>query len=352
MSNSLRLLVVVLFGAALTAQTTVWVPCSADNTLYESATGALSNGSGPSLFVGRAGNGLLRRAVLRFDVAAQVPAGAAIVAAGLTVRAVQSSDPTPLPVTGHRLLQAWGEGGSVATSGNGGAGAPAAANDATWLHAFSPSAFWNQAGGDFAAAPSFVLAMPAVGTVSAAPTAAAVADVQAWLDTPAQNHGWLLLADESVSGATARRLDSRESTGVRPFLAVTYVLPGQAGLWGEGCPVGSGRFDLVLVGAPVGGQTMHHVHFGGPPGSVGVFYFALGLEPGGVLLQPDCRLYLPLAQGWVPGNLFVLDGTGTGSSSWTHGTSYPGLYFTTQSAALDGSALGFALSNAGVAVLQ
>src|SRR5690606_14013123 len=199
-----------------------------------------------------------------------------------------------------------------------GGGAPASATDATWLHAMFPNTFWTNAGGDFAPAPSFVMTTPQLGVVTSPPAAGAVADVQLWLDAPAQNHGWVLVSDEAVLGATARRLDSRESSGLRPFLTVSYVVPGQAGLWGQGCPVGGDPFELVLVGAPIGGQTMHHVHFDGPANSVGIVYFALALEPAGVLLQPDCRLYLSPTSAWIPGNAFVLDGFGTGISSWTH----------------------------------
>ena len=212
----------VTVGAAA-AQTTVWIPCGKDNTLYESATGALSNGSGPGLFVGLNANAQPRRALLRFDVAANVPAGAAIVSAQLTVNVVQSNPMAPLAVTGHRVLQAWGEGASVAAGGGGG-GAPALANDATWLHTMSPSGFWTNAGGDFVPAASFSMQTPALGVVSSPRTELVTGDVQFWLDNPAQNHGWLLKSDETLVGSTARRLDARESNGVRPFLAVTFVV--------------------------------------------------------------------------------------------------------------------------------
>lgn len=348
--SSLALLLATAVPAA--AQTTVWIPCSKDNTLYDSPTGALSNGAGPGIFVGLNGLAQPRRALLRFDVAAHVPAGASIVSASLSVHVAQTNPPAPLPVTGHRVLQAWGEGASVA-GGGGGGGAPAAANDATWLHAMSPSVLWTNPGGDFVAAPSFTMVTPGLGLATAPPAAGATADVQLWLDTPLQNHGWLLTSDETLPGSTARRLDSRESTtGIRPFLAVTYVVTGQSGLWGRGCPVGSNTFDLVLVGAPIGGSTVHHVHRAGPANSVGIFYFGLDLEPGGILLQPECRLYLSPVSSWVAGNLFVLDILGNGTSSWTHTTSFPGLYFVTQSAALDNSPLGLALTNAAVSVLQ
>lgn len=50
-----------------------------------------------------------------------------------------------------------------------------------------------------------------------------VADVQAWLDTPANNFGWLLLSNESVKGGT-KRFDSLQNpvAANRPDLRVIY----------------------------------------------------------------------------------------------------------------------------------
>ena len=51
----------------------VTLPASRDNTLYEDASGALSNGAGEWLFVGRTAIDRLQRAVLAFDLAAALP---------------------------------------------------------------------------------------------------------------------------------------------------------------------------------------------------------------------------------------------------------------------------------------
>ena len=58
--------------------TTVVLSASKDNTLYESATGALSNGSGDSFFAGTTGTDLIRRGLLAFDIASAIPAGSVI----------------------------------------------------------------------------------------------------------------------------------------------------------------------------------------------------------------------------------------------------------------------------------
>ena len=57
---------------------TVVVPCGRDNTLYESITGTVSNGSGPYFFVGMTTGGERRRGLIRFDVASAIPAGSTV----------------------------------------------------------------------------------------------------------------------------------------------------------------------------------------------------------------------------------------------------------------------------------
>src|SRR6185503_18522040 len=55
-----------------------------DNTLFQSATGTLSNGAGPVFFAGDAGL-VPRRGLVRFDVAGPVPAGAIVIGAELSL---------------------------------------------------------------------------------------------------------------------------------------------------------------------------------------------------------------------------------------------------------------------------
>ena len=50
-----------------------------------------------------------------------------------------------------------------------------------------------------------------------------VADVQSWLDNPANNFGWLVLGDESAV-LTAKRFDTRESA-IPPVLTIQYTAP-------------------------------------------------------------------------------------------------------------------------------
>ncbi len=341
-------------AAGVAAQTTVAVPCSRDNTLYEDPTGSLSNGSGVSIFVGVTGLSLKRRALVHFDVAASVPAGARIVDARLDVNVVQSAAFIAVDVFGHRVLQDWGEGASAPAFGNGGGGAPAAPGDATWLHTFYPGSFWTTPGGDFAAAPSFTMPTAAtLGPASSILSAALLADVQAMLDNPAQNFGWLLKTNEAQA-FVARRIDSSETTlGTPPRLQVTYITPGQSAPWGQGCPVNGQPFTTGIAGNVVGGTTVQVTQSNGPAGQLAANLVALAYDPLGTPLLPQCSLYLPLGGTIVTHSLLFLSNAGTGSTAVTLPSGFPGVLLVWQSAALDSSSpAGFVLANARLALLQ
>ena len=86
----LLLLLAMLYGSA-SAQQTINIAPDRDNTLFESETGALSNGSGAFFFVGRVedrNNGLIRRGLLRFDIASEIPEGATIESVEQTLKSL------------------------------------------------------------------------------------------------------------------------------------------------------------------------------------------------------------------------------------------------------------------------
>lgn len=345
----LRAIALLLVAALpLAAQTTtVVVPCDLDNTLFEDATGSLSNGQGPSVFVGLPNVGGKRRALLRFNVASVVPPNARVLSARLQVNVVTSTAAVPLAVTGHFVTRAWGEGASVAT---GGAGAPAQAGDATWLHTFHPSAFWTTPGGDFDATPSFTMTTPQSGVANAPESLLAARDAQAWLEAPQSNFGWLLRMVDEVTLQTARRIDSRESTGTRPSLSVTYALPGAVGSWGTSCTFGGPPFLLSIQGAPVQSGMLQLNQTGGPANGIGANFFDLALDPPGVPLAPGCLVYL--TSTFFPLSMFTLDGLGTTSTTLQLPGGFHGTLVASQSAVLAPTPLGFALSNAGFFVIQ
>ncbi len=236
-----------------------------DNTLF--STGTTSNGAGNAIFSGQTDGGTLQRAVLAFDVAAHVPAGATVTAASLRLRLLQTSSGPQLHSL-HRLLADWGEGASV---GSGGTGAPAAPGDATWFHTFFPDQFWQSPGGDFeAAASSGQTVGSALDFYTWPSTPQMVADVQSWLDDPQAGFGWLLAGNEAVL-QTAKKFASRESPEVawRPVLTIEFLEPCPFDLTGDG-DVGVDDL-LALLGAfgSCGGGGACPADFDGD-GTVGV----------------------------------------------------------------------------------
>ena len=193
-----------------------------DATLIEWPDGTLANGQG-FLFVGRTGQSQrsIRRGLLRFDLAAALPAGAWITNAELTLTLTPSND--TLSVIGlHPVLAPWTEGPSFS---GGGGGAVALPGDVTWLHTSYDTALWSQPGGDFDAVPSSdaIVADAPLQVWPATPEL--LADLQSWLDDPASNHGWLLRGNEAVP-STAKRFTSREGADplARPQLFIEYTL--------------------------------------------------------------------------------------------------------------------------------
>ena len=202
------------------AGSTVNLSALKDNTLYESATGSLSNGAGERFFAGKTNQGSIRRGLIAFDLSG-IPAGATITNAALTLHLSQGGGGTPT-VSLHRATANWGEGASDA-GGDESSGAPATNGDATWLHKFYSSQFWTAAGGDWVATPS---ASKPVGSepFHTWSSAALTADVQNWFNAPATNFGWVIVGQES-SNNTAKRFDTRQvlDSTFRPVLQVTYT---------------------------------------------------------------------------------------------------------------------------------
>ncbi|MBI5771401.1 MAG: immunoglobulin domain-containing protein, partial [Verrucomicrobia bacterium] len=216
-----------LLVAALTladAATVTLVPVR-DTTIYSDGSTPLANAKGVSFFAGLSGQNRTLRALVKFDLAGQIPAGATVTGVTLTL-AVTSPRSHPLTLGLHRLSADWGEGTSDASRGEGG-GVAATAGDATWLLRFHDTAIsaWTAAGGDFAATASATQTVPATTGNITITSAALASDVQAWLANPATNFGWLLRATDET--AAAARFSSREGTAP-PSLQITYTEPSVA----------------------------------------------------------------------------------------------------------------------------
>lgn len=250
MRNFSRLLFTMLFmfSGHSAAETLVLEP-QRDNTLFEDSQGRFSNGAGQYLFMGRTGgdNGvdrLLRRALMRFDLS-EIPPNSEIT----SVELVLTIDKVAFGATGgisgvHRLQSDWGESSSNAP-GPEGQGAAAATGDATWLHTFHATTNWQTAGGDFNETASQTANFSASPQALVFPSSAGlIADVEAWVNDPATNFGWIVLGDEPAV-QNARRFLSREHSNEqgRPKLTIEYM-PAV----GEAAPVPAiGRTGVLLL---------------------------------------------------------------------------------------------------------
>jgi spore coat protein A len=236
--------IVVIVALALVAPAplsadTVQINPVKDNTLYEpiaqDAFADRSDGAGPTMFTGKvkdadadptAGTRVaVRRAVLEFDIAASIPAGATIDSVQLTMFCDKVGQNANFGVGLHRALSEWGEGTSNTGNSQQGRGEPATTNDATWRHTFYPSQFWSTPGGDYALTASATrLVGPAGASYTWGSTSGMVADVQTWLNNPSQNHGWIIIGTETQI-QTTKRFATRENATVnnRPLLVVNYT---------------------------------------------------------------------------------------------------------------------------------
>ena len=203
---------------------TITIGSSKDNTLYQSSAGTISNGAGSYFIAGETSGGLIRRGVIAFDIADNIPAGSAINSVTLTLHMSQTNFRSgSQTVELHRLSADWGEGTSNADS-NPGQGAPAQTGDATWIYRFYSSSSWTNAGGDFTTTVSASTSVGSIGFYTWGSTTQMVNDVKGWLDNPSTAFGWLLLGNESTS-QTAKRFDTKENSTAddRPMLTIDYT---------------------------------------------------------------------------------------------------------------------------------
>lgn len=205
------------------AETATLAP-AADTTLFE--TNPNNNlGATPTFVSGSTRQGEQSRALLKFDVAAALPSNAVISAVQLVLDVAKT--PFTAPVSSvfnlHRFLVPWIEG---AQDGN--TGSEAAAGEPTWNARSFPDMAWSAPGAaapsDYVTAASGSLLIANIGRYTFPSTAGLVADVQAWLDHPQTNQGWILISTQEAQAFTAKRFSSREANDPNsPRLLITFT---------------------------------------------------------------------------------------------------------------------------------
>lgn len=212
-------LIALLFAPSVARAATVQLHPTKDNSIFSEQTGN-SAGAAYTIYTGRSGgtNGT-RRALIQFDIAGNVPSGATIISAQLDmfVEETATQDTSPTRSTSLYLLTAdWGEGTSFSGGNHGigtgtGMGAAATTGDATWLRRFFNTTSWITNGGDFVgtASATHAVGQASISTPETWLSAGMASDVQLWLDTPAQNFGWIIRGDEATT-FTTRRFFSRD----------------------------------------------------------------------------------------------------------------------------------------------
>lgn len=215
--------------AASTHAATVTLIPSADASMMEIVPDN-SMGAAEWIISGTTQNGPRMRALMKFDVAGELPAGAKIMGVSFTVGVIRQSGEAPAGASFgfHRMLRSWGEGVNIPET-QPGLGVPAATGDATWNGRFFPLAPWGEPGGaadvDYVSQPSSSVIVDTIGIFSVEGTFELISDIQLWLDEPALNHGWMLKSQSEETRFTARQFASREysSPDVAPRLTIDYT---------------------------------------------------------------------------------------------------------------------------------
>jgi glucose/arabinose dehydrogenase len=208
----------VLIGTSGAYAATTNLSCIAD-TFILARSPDNNAGAHTEVAIGRDGQALdgRRHGLFQFDLTA-IPAGSTVTSAIFQLSAIG------IPTIGdvdstfslHRLTASWVEGTKVGTSG-----APAATGEVTWNSREHALLAWTTPGGDFdvtASAATFVSGVNSYQWTGTSLTA----NVQLWVNNPAQNNGVLLMSDSEATAKTAKRFGSREG-GQAAVLVVGYV---------------------------------------------------------------------------------------------------------------------------------
>ncbi len=184
-----------------------------------------SNGAGEAMRAGANSVDDVRRGLIHFDVAGNVPADSIISYSDLQMTCRRDADGSSRTYTLQRMTNDWGEGisddGGFTASGN------AEAEDATWDYNFYSYSNWGTPGGDFD--PTIVSSQIVTSSgqdYTWSFTSEMQSNIQSWLDDDSTNYGWLVRGDETLDGVSkAKHFYTREYSVAedRPQLTIRYT---------------------------------------------------------------------------------------------------------------------------------
>jgi PKD repeat protein len=212
------------------ASSMISIPAGQDSTIYSEninygAGGQTRFVSGRAYDPPNVSSGGIRRALIEFDISGNLIASSTVTSAALTLECTTSASSGPETFNLQRLTTAWVEGST--NVGLPGIGSPADPGDVTWNEASSGATNWTSNGGDFLGAVSSSTSVDANGSYTWPTSASMVSDIQSWLNTPANNHGWILRTNESGGQRSVKWFASRTNgTPIeQPSLTVTFRRP-------------------------------------------------------------------------------------------------------------------------------
>lgn len=224
MKNAVSAAVAALLAASSHAEVVTINP-SGDATLHEAFP---NNNVGANDFIVAGTSGFAlpttqlarTRALIKFDLAGRVPAGATITRARVTVTVVTAPSQTGSMFSLSKALAPWTEGRGVGPSGQ-----SAQIDEVTWNSRVAGSSSWQVAGAlgasDVAQTESATAPINQVGSYTFE-SAGLISDIQSWLAAPANNFGWVLWG-QSAAARSGRQFASREADIGRPVLEITYT---------------------------------------------------------------------------------------------------------------------------------
>lgn len=241
-------LIVAALAPANALAVTVTLGAGKVSTIFENQPDN-SIGRGPAVFIGGDSSGSPRRGLIDFNVAANIPLGATITSAELTmfvglVGGADNGTPdtTQRAIELHRLIGDWAHGPTglgVTTISGTDQGYPAIPPGPTWNdRRYQQNQSWTTPGGDFSpvVSSSALVGQTVNGAYKWASTSQLVADVQFMLDQPSLGFGWMMLNTDERVANSYRALYTKDWTDplLRPQLLVTYDLapvPIPAAIW-------------------------------------------------------------------------------------------------------------------------